>query len=370
MTSQMSPTAAWQPDASSVRPTMRVSVPSTGGGGRLAARARPAVRCCSRHMRGALGTEVVADGHAGSSASSSVPSASSARQARCPRARVGAIVAEQAAASRRRGAPRSVHRCWNCRWSRDSRRAPAADLRAVPLALADRAWRAARARWRRRPDAGELCMSRAATRQQAHRSRMMPMTCVGSRRSSRRTRCLAMISASRVSSLLDPASSSSSGFASVPTMASSAAICTSTSPMRALSSASPLRTPSTCPASKPCSQASRSTAARCMTLTPPLPRAHAAAIDRRTDPSARRRLRLRPRAQTYCSPPLPPSAIVPSSASLRAASRISFCAPSTSDELAPGPCCEVVLHHLGRALRHVLEDLRLEFFVGALEREQ
>src|SRR5687768_6827893 len=31
---------------------------------------------------------------------------------------------------------------------------------------------------------------------------------------------------------------------------------------------------------------------------------------------------------------------------------------------------QVVLHHLGRALRHVLEDLRLEVLVGALEREQ
>src|SRR5690349_7118495 len=31
---------------------------------------------------------------------------------------------------------------------------------------------------------------------------------------------------------------------------------------------------------------------------------------------------------------------------------------------------EIVLHHFGRALRHVLEDLRLELFVRALEREQ
>src|SRR5688572_15531755 len=37
-TSQRSPTAAWHPAASSVSPTMRVSTPSTGGGGNCSTR--------------------------------------------------------------------------------------------------------------------------------------------------------------------------------------------------------------------------------------------------------------------------------------------------------------------------------------------
>src|SRR5690349_12426525 len=193
--------------------------------------------------------------------------------------------------------------------------------------------------------------------------RMMPMICVGSMRSSRRARCLPTVSASRVSSVSIAASRSSSGRASVPMMASSAASFTSTSAMRLASSASPLRTPSTCPSLYPCCQASRSTSVRCMTLTPLAP-------GRGTDaPSTDGR------SQRWGSA----SDILLALAAELDAALVGELARREQDFLL---CrfdvreahrtlgLEIALEHLGRALRHVLEDLGLERLVRALERDE
>ena len=53
----------------------------------------------------------------------------------------------------------------------------------------------------------------------------------------------------------------------------------------------------------------------------------------------------------------------------RAVTRISFCAASTSRQLDRALRLEVVLHHLRRALRHVLEELLLQLLVRRLERD-
>src|SRR6187551_2989053 len=197
----------------------------------------------------------------------------------------------------------------------------------------------------------------------------MPITCVGSSLSSRRTKCLAMIIASRVSSVSILASSSSRGFASVSMMACSAAILTSTSAIRTLSSASPLRTPSTWPALWPCSQASRSTAARCMTLTPPLPRGSGA-------PSTLGRSQRETSSAIAVGAGCGSDIFFAALAAERYGAFVGQLACREQDFLLrqfdvdePHRTLvgQVVLHHLGRTLRHVLEDLGLERFVRALE---
>src|SRR4051812_42932448 len=190
---------------------------------------------------------------------------------------------------------------------------------------------------------------------------MMPMTCAGSILSSRRTRCFAIVSVRRVSSCSTCASSSSSGFASMPMIASSAASLTSTSAMRARSSASPLRTPSTWPSLNPCSHASRSTSVRCMTLTPFCPGRGSGA------PSTEGR------SQRL------PSDMLLALAPERDRARVRELARGDEDFLLrrldirePHRALrfEIGLEHLRRALRHVLEHLRLEGFVDALERDE
>ena len=67
-TSQRSPTAAWQPCASSVSPTMRVSRPSTGGGGKPCTVRWPRARCslhCSGRRSGVWFTAAAPRRHPG-----------------------------------------------------------------------------------------------------------------------------------------------------------------------------------------------------------------------------------------------------------------------------------------------------------------
>src|SRR6185503_4253590 len=178
-----------------------------------------------------------------------------------------------------------------------------------------------------------------------------------------------MLSARRVSSVSTSASSSSSGRASVPMMASSAAIFTSTSAMRLASSASPLRTPSTCPSLNPCSQASRSTSVRCMTLTPLAPARGIVAPS--TAGRSQRDTSLR------CA--RSDSDILLALAAELDGAFVGQLASGHQDFLLRGLDIreahralglQVALEHFRGALRHVLEDLGLEVLVGALERDE
>ena len=113
--SQTSPTAAWQPEASSASPTMRVSEPSTGGDGRLAARAT----CVSMLLRQPEAREAR---NALAPLMPALPAADRPARRWHPRARRDRPLTSRALP--RRCWPRSAHRCSPCQWSRGSHRVP------------------------------------------------------------------------------------------------------------------------------------------------------------------------------------------------------------------------------------------------------
>ena len=111
-----SPTAAWQPDASSVSPTMRVSEPSTGGDGRFAARAT----CMSMLLR-QVSERSVRNAFVALMPGPRLPADRSRRR---PRRRARHDRRRAGHASPRRSSTRRGRRCSHCPWSRGSRRAP------------------------------------------------------------------------------------------------------------------------------------------------------------------------------------------------------------------------------------------------------